>query len=100
MDAFPLVVFIKKLKDGTRRCMKIIEPTSYKDGDLKYHTIYQFVIKGWEKDETGKVKVKGEHKRVGDLSDKLAMRMLENGAELSDIQKYSPNFNPEKLEVV
>ena len=52
------------------------------------------------KDENGKVKVKGEHKRVGDLSDKLAMRMLENGAELSDIQKYSPNFNPEKLEVV
>ena len=91
MDAFPLVVFIKKLKDGTRRCMKIIEPTSYKDGDLKYHTIYQFVIKGWEKDE---------HKTLSNTSNKLAMRMLENVDELSDIQKYSPNFNPEKLEVV
>ncbi|MDD6484038.1 MAG: ATPase, T2SS/T4P/T4SS family [Clostridiales bacterium] len=89
MDAFPIVVFKKQLKDGSRKYMRIIEPTDYVDGHLKYNVLYEYKVHGWTKDEYGNLKVSGEHKKIMPLSDKLATRMLENGAEIETIRRYA-----------
>lgn len=96
MEAFPVVVFKKQLQDKSRKYMEIIEPMGYENGQLKYNTLYRFVTEGWQYDEFGAVKVVGKHKRISPLSDKLAMRMLENGASIQDIKRFArADWQPE-----
>ena len=50
---------------------------------------------GWERDENGKRRVKGEHRRINYISDGLAERLLENGADLDMIKAFaSPDWDP------
>lgn len=97
IEAFPIVVFKKKLPDSSRRIMAIYEATGHHDGRIEGRYIYRFVVKDNVYDGNRLIRVEGEHKKVGYISDNLAQRMMENGAPASLVKLYaSPDWQPGK----
>ena len=97
MAAFPIVAHMKQLDDGSRKLMEIIEPYDYVDGNLKYKILYEYVTEGWKRDENGERKVVGHHKLVNRISNSLATRLLENGADIDIIKKFADKSWLEKV---
>lgn len=91
LKAFPVMVFKKQLSDGTRKIMSIVEGIDYDDGRVRYHTLYRFEKTKEYIDGNGKLHIEGEHKHVGTISDKLALRLYENDADVNEILKYARN---------
>jgi len=77
-EAYPIMVFKKQLKDGTRRVMEIIEAIGVYDGLLQANTLFRF-----DMDDKGS----GEFIKVGGISEGLAQTMLENGASQAEIDR-------------
>ncbi len=93
VDAFPIVVYKKKMIDSSRKYLSIVEGLSYNNDDFICKDIFRFRLSGIGPDG----KIKGTHAQVGYVSDKIAERMLENGAPLSRVAKYaSPEWIKEK----
>lgn len=77
-EAFPLVMFVKKLEDSSRKVMEITECEIKEDGTREIHTLFRYHIT--ENDVVdGKVQIHGEFQRVGAISASLQKRLLENG---------------------
>lgn len=77
-EAFPIVMFAKKLEDKTRKIMEITECEVLPDGSRKISTLYRFnVIEN--QDSGGCIKVIGHFEKVSDISEKLQKRLLDNG---------------------
>lgn len=80
-EAFPIVLYAKKLEDSSRKIMEITECEILEDGSRKLRTLYRYQI-----NENcvvdGKVKIKGEFQKVNDISESLQKRLLENGMPL------------------
>ncbi len=92
VEAFPLMLFKMQLPDGSRKYMELFEATGVVGGEVTGNTLYQFVVNHYERDEYGRIaRVVGSHKRVGDISPAIAERLLINGVELAEIQKYAGN---------
>ena len=70
-EAFPIVLFVKKLEDNSRRVMEITECEILEDGARKLHTLYRYHVSETAV-EDGKVK-------VAPISASLQKRLLENG---------------------
>ncbi len=85
VDAFPIVVYKKKMIDGSRKYLSIVEGISYQNDDFICNDIFRFRNGGMGNNG----KINGQHYQVGRISDKIADRMLENGAPLSEISKYA-----------
>jgi|LSQX01.3.fsa_nt_gb pilus assembly protein CpaF len=101
IEAFPIMAFKYQLKDMTRKYMKIVEAEDYRNGKIIGRTLFKFVVTGNEMDETGNKikKVCGYHKKMKSVSNRLANRLLENGADISIIKKFAdPKWDPEILE--
>lgn len=78
-EAFPIVVFVKHLEDGSRKIMEITECEIIPEtGERKMHTLFKYDI-----EDTlfvdGKKKIKGKFKKVDKISQSLEKRLLENG---------------------
>ena len=57
---------------------------------ITFNVIYRFIVKEFIRDDEGRLlQVIGEHKKVGNISKKLAHRLFENGVELSILRKYA-----------
>lgn len=93
-EAFPIIVFIKKLEDNARRIMEITEMEITNDGERKLHTLYQFHVKENRLTSDGNIKVIGDFEKVNDISDSLKRRFLENGLPLEILNTFT---NGEKL---
>lgn len=89
LKAFPIMVFKKQLNDGTRKIMSIVEGIDYYNGKVRYNTLFRFQKRKEYIDSNGVCHIEGEHKQVGYISDKLALRLYENGADESMILKYA-----------
>lgn len=80
-EAFPIVLYAKKLEDSSRKIMEITECEILEDGSRRLSTLYRYQI-----NENcvvdGKVKIKGEFQKVNDISESLQKRLLENGMPL------------------
>jgi len=96
VEAYPIVVFTKQLEDGSRKIMQIIEGEDYQDGKLLYHPLYQYDVTDNQTDENGKVTVIGRHRRLGDLSEMLRKRMLDNGIPATKIRPFLSHEETEK----
>lgn len=87
-EAFPIVLFVKKLEDNSRRVMEITECEIMEDGARKIRTLFRFHVT-----ETlvvdGKPKIKGEFQRVDTISDGLQKRLLENGMPIRLLEKIT-----------
>lgn len=77
-EAFPIVLFVKKLEDNSRRVMEITECEILEDGTRQLHTLYRYHVSETSIQD-GKVKVHGEFQKVSTISASLQKRLLENG---------------------
>lgn len=80
-EAFPIVLYAKKLEDSSRKIMEITECEILEDGSRKLRTLYRYQINE-NCAVDGKVKIKGEFQKVNDISESLQKRLLENGMPL------------------
>ncbi|QWU13169.1 pilus assembly protein CpaF [Paenibacillus sophorae] len=84
-EAFPLVLFVKKLEDNTRRIMEITECGILPDGTREIRTLYRYAVHStWE--ENGQIRIEGGYEKVNDISPGLQKRLLENGLPLHQLQ--------------
>ena len=87
-EAFPIVLFVKKLEDNSRRVMEITECEIMGDGSRQIRTLFRYHVT-----ETlvvdGKPKIKGEFQRVDMISDGLQKRLLENGMPIRLLEKIT-----------
>ena len=88
-EAFPIVVFIKKLEDNSRRIMEITEMEIADDGERKLHTLYQFHVKENRLTSDGKIEVVGDFQKANDISQSLKKRFLENGLPLATLNAFT-----------
>ncbi|MCT4563777.1 MAG: ATPase, T2SS/T4P/T4SS family [Maledivibacter sp.] len=90
INAFPLCIFQKKLKDGSRKIMSISELEGYEGGRLKYREIFKFKPIGIEQTQdinplTGekfyRKSIIGRHVFNSNISNILHQRFLEAGID-------------------
>lgn len=77
-EAFPIVLFVKKLEDNSRRIMEITECEILPDGNRAIHTLYRYHVTE-NQIVDGKPVIRGEFRKVNPISASLQKRLLENG---------------------
>lgn len=100
VDAFPVIVSTKQLRDGKRKITGIYEATGLDGENVIGHYIYKFQVTKFHYDEHGKVtKIDGRHQRVGYLSDHLAQKVFDNCGLYEQVKKFTrPDWKPEGFE--
>ena len=88
VEAYPIVVFTKQLEDRSRKIMEIIEGEDYVDGKLVYRSLYKYEVIDNVADGSGDVRVVGHHKKIGDISDALKKRLLDNGISHKELSEF------------
>lgn len=92
INAWPIIVFAKQLKDNTRKIMEIFEATGQKDGKVVGHTLYRFQVEDTIRDGRGNItKVIGHHARVGCISPELYFRLRDNGVSEQEVKRLFPD---------
>ena len=87
-EAFPVVAFIKKLEDNTRRIMEITECEVLEDGRRSIRTLYRFVATDTQEHDH-RVKIIGHYEKVNDPSEHLQQLLRENGMPLSLLSQFT-----------
>ena len=85
-EAYPIVVFCKQLENKSRRMMEIMECEILPDGSRNYRTLFQYIITE-NKVEDGKFIIEGHHEQRSGVSEGMAIRLLENGMPMAEIEK-------------
>lgn len=89
VEAFPVIVYTKKMIDGSRRIMEVLEGVSYtREGGLNCRTLYRFDVEDTKK-AGKKIVVNGKHIKVSGISENLKRTLLDNGAERKIVEKYA-----------
>lgn len=88
VEAYPVVIFTKQLEDRSRKIMEIIEGENYMDGKLIYRVLYKYDVVDNKADEAGGTQVIGRHKKLGDISDALKKRFLDNGISKKELNQF------------
>ncbi len=88
VNAWPVMVYKKQLKDNSRKYMEIFEATGVEHGKLQGQMIYQFVVEGNDRDGSGQItKVHGQHRKMHNISDGLYQKLKDNGVAEDDLRK-------------
>ena len=93
-EAFPIVLFVKKLEDNSRKIMEITECEISEDAGTpggrsrKIHTLYRYHVSE-NRIVDGKPVVKGEFRKAGQISESLQKRLLENGMPASLLDRLT-----------
>lgn len=85
-EAFPIVLFIKKLEDNSRKVMEIKECIIHEDGTREKSTLYKYEMYE-SKLVDGKYQITGKFKKVNNISEGLKKRLLENGMTISELER-------------
>lgn len=85
-EAFPVVIFVKRLEDNSRKIMEIKECIIHEDGTRENVTLFKYEIFSNEV-VNEKRKISGEFKKVNSISKQLRKRLLENGMPTNDLEK-------------
>lgn len=85
-EAFPIVLFVKKLEDNVRRMMEITECRIHPDGSREIVPLYRFAVRSTRK-VAGNIRIEGDYEQVGIISSSLQKRLLENGLPLPLLQQ-------------
>jgi len=86
-EAFPIVLFSKRLENNERKIMEITECEILKNGERKLHTLWRYNI---TKNEVvdGTFEIEGNFEKVNNISKSLQKRLLDNGMSQSELNKY------------
>ena len=95
-QAFPIVAYVHRLDDNSRRLMNISECEVGMDGEMRYRTLFRYVI---DKNEIkgDNIEISGHFEQVSEISDSLRKRLTQSGAPNSLLQKFKKE--EEKSEV-
>ena len=94
-EAFPIVLFTKKLEDNSRKVMEITECEILPNGKRQIHTLFRYHVRE-SKIIEGKLNIIGNYEKINDLSKNIQKRLLENGMPLSILESLlSPNLTKE-----
>lgn len=88
--AFPVIVYLSKLEDNSRRVMEIAECNLLEDNNDMYRvysTLYKYDIKNTEK-INGKIFMDGEHIKEAKISDDMRKTMMLHGASTTEIDAF------------
>ena len=85
-EAFPIVLFVKKLEDNSRKVMEITECEIMESGERRIHTLFRFHITE-NHVEDDKPHIKGQFEKVDNISLSLQKRLLENGMSMAQLDK-------------
>jgi pilus assembly protein CpaF len=85
VEAFPVVVYVDLLKDGSRKIVEIIEALKYEDKMVKANTLWKYDIKE-NKFENGKYIVDGEFKKETIISEDLQNTLISNGISREELK--------------
>jgi len=77
-EAYPIVVFCKQLENKQRRMMEIMECELLPNGERRYNPLFRYIITDNHM-ENGCFVIEGRHEQVGEISESLQKRLLENG---------------------
>lgn len=77
-EAFPIVVFVKRLEDGSRRVMEIIECEVLPDGKRILSPLFRFNVQDVSR-ANGATSIQGGFQKMKDVSETLQKRLRENG---------------------
>lgn len=90
VEAFPIVIFQKKMRDGTRRITQIIEGEGYDDkGKLVYRTLWRYRVESVVENSNGTVTINGGFVREQGISQALVNRLFENGLPISEVNRFA-----------
>jgi pilus assembly protein CpaF len=89
IKAFPIMVFKRKLEDGSRRFMEIFEAEGHDHGVIKGRYLYRYNLIDNVYADDGTIQIIGRHEKGEPISDRLAKKMLEAGASRKIITKYA-----------
>lgn len=79
VKAFPLIAFQEVLADGSRKITKIIEAEGVNGTEVKYRTLYEYIVENNYIDESGKVEVIGGYVKREKVSDRLRQKLINRG---------------------
>ncbi len=90
-QSLPIVVFKKRLRDGTRKYMEIVEAVEQPDGTYQIVKLFEYVVTANEHDGSGNTTtVHGYHTSTKNrISAALAHMLLNNGADRKEIQQFA-----------
>lgn len=86
--AFPVIVYLEKLPDGSRRVTEISEILSYRDGEINMHSLWEYEVFENIYHENGKVETVGEFMFKNPISQSLAQKMLKKGATRLQVDTF------------
>lgn len=86
--AFPLVIYTHLLENNERKIMDISECEVLPTGECKYNTLYRYNITS-NTIKDGEHIIEGHFERVNPISKVLAAKLLQFGAPMQEIEKYS-----------
>lgn len=89
VEAYPVVVFTKQLEDRSRKIMEIIEGEDYQDGRLCYRSLYKYEVLDNVTGPAGEVRVVGRHRKIGQITDALRKRLLDNGISHKELEEFT-----------
>ena len=78
VEAFPIIVFQRQMEDTSRKITEIVEGESYINGELKYRTLFRYVVDD-NKTVNNKVKIAGHFEQVEHISETLRREFVQNG---------------------
>ncbi len=101
VSTFDIVFLQEKMEDKVRRITEVIELVDYENNKLKYNPVFEYRVRGAEKDEKGRItKFHGEHIQTGYISLRAAKKMVKHGVEpsliiplLADVDKERMGWN-------
>lgn len=85
-EAFPIVVFAKKLDDKKRKVMEIMECEITPEGVRKYNSLFRYDVKETRRDG-GRCMVIGEHVKDMPPSRSLCKRLVSNGMPVEELER-------------
>jgi len=86
-EAFPIIVFTRKLDDNSRKIMEITECEILPDGHRSIKTLYRYNVEDEITDDNGNKKIVGNFEKVNNISKSLQKRLIDNGCRRKNLEK-------------
>lgn len=92
VQAFPVIIYVKRLQDNSRKIMDISECIcSMGDNgklEYKYQSLYKYEIENTIEDENGKFQIDGKFRKVNRISENLEETLINNGIPTNELKRF------------
>ena len=98
-QAFPIVVFVNKLQDNSRKIMDISECYYDDNGKAHYNRLYGYDVYSNEENEDGSITTIGEHVKVNTMSSAMREKLIQYGVDKDTLASFETLKKPEVEEI-